>query len=121
MALQTDLMGLGMPGPLANLLGNATGTIAGVGTAQATAAILTSSMAKLTTGSGQTAFVFRSTTTISRLFFLYNSSATTALIFPPVGGTIVGQSQDASFSLAQNKSVIFWHFDTNTYVALLTA
>lgn len=121
MAIVTDLMGLGMPGPLATLLGNTPGTLAGAGTTQAAGTLISSSMAKLTTTGGATAFTFRSTTTISRLFFLYNSSATTALIYPPSGGTIVGLSQDAAFSLAQNKSVLIWHFDLNTYVANLTA
>lgn len=121
MALVSDLMGLGMPGPLATLLGNTPGTLAGTGTAQTGATQITTSMAKLTTTGGATAFVFRSTSTITRLFFLYNSSATTALIYPPSGGTIVGLSQDAAFSLAQNKSVIFWRYDANTFVANLTA
>lgn len=121
MAIVTDLMGLGMPGPLATLLGNTPGTIAGVGTSQATGALINSSMAQLTTTGGATAFTFRSTTTISRLFFLYNSSATSALIYPQVGGTIIGLSQDAAFTLAQNKSVLFWHWNSTTWVANLTA
>lgn len=121
MALQSDLMGVGMPAALATLLGNTPGTLAGAGTSQTGATQITSSMAQLTTSSGQTAFVFRSTATITRLFFLYNSSSTTALIYPQSGGTIVGLSQDAAFSLAQNKCVIFWHWNSTTWVANLTA
>lgn len=123
MALQTGLMGLGMPAELATLLGNNTSTVAGVGTAQAGAANLTSSMANLTATSGQTAFILRSTASITRLYFLCNTSAgaTTALIYPAVGGTIQGLSQDAAFSLAQNKSAIIWHFSSLLWIPLLTA
>lgn len=121
MPLTTSLVGLGMPVELASLIGNTPATIAGVGTSQAGAATLTSSMAQLTTGSGQTAFVFRGTSSITRLFFLFNTSATTALIYPQVGGTIQGQSQDAAFSIAQNKGAIFWHFSSLIWVPVLSA
>lgn len=121
MALQTNLVGLGMPAELATLLGNNTSTVAGVGTSQAGAANLTSSMANLTTGSGQTAFIFRSTASITRLYFLCNTSATTALLYPAVGGTIQGSAQDASFSVAQNKAVLVWHFSSLLWIPLLSA
>lgn len=121
MAMISDLMGLGMPGPLASLLGNTPTTIAGVGTSQAGAAKLNASMVQLTTGSGQTAFIFNSAASLSRLYFIYNSSATTALLFPGVGGTIVGSSQDASLSLAQNKSVMVWHYSSLIWVPLISA
>lgn len=121
MALATGLIGLGMPAEQASLLGNTPATLAGVGTAQAGATIISSSMAQLTTSSGQTAFVFRSTSSITRLFFMFNTTATTALIFPAVGGTIQGQSQDASFSIAQNKGAFFWHFSSLVWVPILSA
>lgn len=121
MALATGLIGLGMPVELAQLLGNTPATLAGVGTSQAGATSLTSSMAQLTTSSGQTAFVFRSTASITRLYFLFNTTATTALIYPAVGGTIQGASQDAAFSIAQNKGAIFWHFSSLVWVPVLSA
>lgn len=121
MATQTDLMGLGMPGPLAQLLGNMPAGLTGATTAQATGTPITSSMAELTTAGGATAFTFRSTTSISRLFFLFNPSSTTALIYPPVGGNINGAATDAAFSLAQNKAAIFWHYSPLLYRAVLTA
>lgn len=121
MALTASLMGLGMPAELASILGNTPATLAGVGTAQTGATSLSSSMANLTTSSGQTAFVLRGTSSISRIFFLCNTTATTALIFPQAGGTIQGLSQDASFSLAQNKSCLIWHFSTLLWIPLLSA
>lgn len=121
MATQTDLMGLGMPGPLAQLLGNMPTTLAGIGTANTTGAIITSSMLELTTSSGQTAFILRSTAGISRLFFLFNSSSTTALIYPPIGGNINQAGTDTALSLVQNKAVILWHFSPLVYRSVLTA
>lgn len=121
MALTSDLVGLGMPGEVARLLGNIPATLAGAGTSQAAGTRISSSMAQLTTTGGATAFVLPSTASITRLFFLCNTSSTTALIYPQVGGTIQGASQDAAFSLAQNKSVIIWHFSTLIWVPLLTA
>lgn len=121
MALQTGLMGLGMPAELATLLGNNTATLAGVGTAQTGATAISASMANLTTSSGQTAFIFRSTASITRLYFLCNTTATTALLYPAVGGTIQGSAQDASFSIAQNKACLVWHFSSLLWIPLLSA
>lgn len=121
MALSVNLIGLGMPAALAQLLGNTPATLTGVGTAQTGAAQITSSMAQLVTSSGQTAFVFRPTVSITRLFFMFNTTATTALIYPAAGGTIQGASQDAAFSIAQNKGALFWHFSPLIYVPLLSA
>lgn len=120
MATQTDLMGLGMPGALATVLGNQPTTIAGIGTTQAGAAALRS-MAALTTAGGATAFVIPAGTSLSRLFFLNNTSSTTALIFPPSGGNFNTGSTDASISLAQNKSMIIWRFSATQFFTLLTA
>lgn len=122
MATQTDLMGSGMPAALANLLGNRPATIAGVGTAQAGAAVL-ASMSALTTTGGATAFIIPSAAGLSRLFFLNNTSSTTALIYPPAGLSAAFNtgSADAAFSLAQNKSVIIWRFSATQFFTLLTA
>lgn len=121
MALQSDLMGSGMPAALATLLGNNIATIAGVGTAQTGAAKINSSMVALTTASSQTAFIFNSAATLSRLYFIYNSSSTTALLYPGVGGTILGSAQNASYSLTQNRQVLIWHFSSLLWIPLLGA
>ena len=60
-------------------------------------------------------------TSISRLFFIFNPSSTTALLYPPVGGNINGATTDAAFSLAQNKAAIFWHYSPLLYRVVLTA
>lgn len=121
MALQTDLMGAGIPDVAARLLGNTPATFAGAGTAQTGATTIRSSMADLTTAGGATAFVMSSTTSITRLFFLCNTSSTTALIYPPSGGAWNNGSTDAAFSLAQNKTALAWRFSTNVWRIVLTA
>lgn len=120
MATRSDLMGSGMPAQLATLLGNTPASITGVGTTQATGATL-QSMASLVTTGGATAFTISANTSLSRLYFVFNGSSTTALIYPPVGGAIGGGATDAAFSLVQGKSVLIWRFSTNVFPAILTA
>lgn len=121
MSTVQDLMGLGMPGPLANRLGNTPTTIAGTGTAAVGAALVQSGLTNATTSSGQTAFIFNSAASLGRPFFFFNSSATTALVYPPSGGNFNGGSADASFSVAQNKLAIFIRISTNAWASILTA
>lgn len=121
MALQTDLMGAGIPDVAARLLGNNPTAYAGFGTAQATGTVIRQSMADLTTAGGATAFTLNSTAGITRLFFLCNTSSTTALIFPPSGGAINNGSTDASVNLAQNKTALVWRYSTTAWRFLLTA
>lgn len=122
MATTADLMGLGMPGPLANLLGNTPTQVTGVGTTQASGATLRSMSSLITTG-GATAFTISPNAALSRLFFVFNGSSTTALIYPPVGASaaIGGGGTDAAFSLVQGKSAIIWRFSTTVFGAVLTA
>lgn len=121
MSTVADLMGLGMPGPLANRLGNTPTTIAGVGTAAATAALIQTGLTNATTSSGQTAFIFNSSASLGRPFTFFCSTATTALVFPPTGGNFNGGSTDASFSVAQNKTAIFTRISSTAWCVNLTA
>lgn len=121
MALATDLMGAGIPDVAARLLGNTPSSYTGVGTAQATGTVIRNSMADLVTASGQTAFVLNSTASLTRLFFLCNTTSDTALIFPPSGGAINNGSTDASVNLAQNKTAIVWRYSQTKWRFLLTA
>ena len=121
MSTVLDFMGLGMPGPLANRLGNTPATVAGVGTAQTGGATLQTTATLATTSSGQTAFVLPSGASLGRPFWFFNSSATTALVYPPSGGAIQGGSTDAAFSVAQNKTVIFMRLSSTAWCANLTA
>lgn len=121
MSTVQDLMGLGFPGPLANRLGNSPITIAGVGTTNTGAALIQSGLTNATTASSQTAFIFNAAASLGRPFYFFNSSATTALVYPPVGGNFNGGSTDASFSVAQNKFCTFMRLSTNNWATNLTA
>lgn len=121
MSTVQDFMGLGMPGPLANRIGNTPATLAGVGTAQTGAAAIQTALTNATTAGGATAFVLPSSASLGRAFYFFNSSATTALVFPPSGGNINGGSTDASFSVAQNKFVTFMRLSTTAWAANLSA
>lgn len=99
------LMGVGIPDQAARKLGNTLRTIAGVGTAQVGAAPITVNAASLTTSGGQTAFVLPTTWEIGDNVTVWNTSATTALIYPQSGGAIDGGSTDAAVSVLQNGSL----------------
>jgi hypothetical protein len=111
MAKTSDLTGLGMAPALAGYLNEDVSTVAGVGTSQTGAAPLTTPTTILTTTGGQTAFILPSgtsnpgLTSIGNELVVYNTSSTTALIFPPVSGTLNGGS--SSLSVAQNKGASF--------------
>ncbi len=123
MALPTDLMGLGMAPALAALEGLAIpAVVAGTTTAQATAAPLASgTLQQVTTAGGQTAFRLPSDMPLAAPVVFYNSTATAALVFPPTGGNINEAAANASFSVAQSKTTIFWRVSATKWIANLSA
>lgn len=102
-----NLVLLGMPGAQAIEIGNTINTFAGVGTAQAGAKALTTNVGLLTTTGGATAFRIDTRWSLGNSVQVFNTSATAALVYPPVGGAIDGGSTDASVSIAQNEGRIF--------------
>ena len=121
MSTVLDLMGLGLPGPLSARLGNTPVTQAGAGTANTTATVIQGHLTIGTTASSQTAFIFNSGTSLGSPNWFFNSSATTALVFPPVGGNFNTGSTDASFSVAQNKGAMFMRLSSTAWYVILTA
>lgn len=111
---------LGIADQAALKLGNTQRTIAGVGTAQTGAANITVNVALLTTSGGATAFVFPTTWEILDEISVFNTSATTALVFPQSGGNINGGSTDASISVAQNQGVTFIKTSATDWKAIAT-
>jgi hypothetical protein len=106
--LGSDMMGLGMPAALANLTGETIpASVAGAGTAQSGATPLTGTINQVTTASGQTAVLLPSTQPLGTAVNVYVSTATTALVFPPVGGAINELSANASTSVAQGRLASF--------------
>jgi hypothetical protein len=127
-ALTNDLIGLGVPGPVAAYLGEVQRTVAGAGTAQKTDAAaatadnyLALGINTVTTASSQTAVQIQSTFPVGRSCIVNVTSSTTGLVFPPSGCTIQGGSADASFSCAQNKPTMFVRTGATTFIAFLSA
>lgn len=117
---EDDLTGLGMPPQLADLIGSQPITQAGAGTTQGTATSLRTQSVELTTAGGQTAFIVPAIIGINREVLVVNTSATPALIFPPVGGTMNGVL-NASFSVAQNKPAVIWQYKRGFWTVFLSA
>ena len=106
--LSSDMMGLGMPAALANLVGDTIpASVAGVGTAQSGATPLTGTINQVTTSAGQTAFLLPSTQPLGTSVNVYVSTSTAALVFPPSGGNINEGAANASFSVAQSRVASF--------------
>lgn len=105
--LGSEMMGLGVAPALANLMGEAIAAVTAVGTAQVGAAALVPTINQVTTSAGQTAVVLPSTQPLATSIQVYVPSATTALVFPPSGGTINEGAANASFSVAQARLATF--------------
>lgn len=122
MALSVDLIGLGIdPGQAQRLGTTQITTVAGVGTAQAGAAAIRVDNVLATTAGGATAFVLPSTASIDNEIWVTNSTATAALVFPPVGGAINAAATDASVSIAQNLARVFIRKSQTRWISFLTA
>ena len=108
MSTTVDLMGLGMPPALAARLGYNPATLAGVGTTQTGAAVVSSALTLLTTTSGQVAFILNSAISTGRPVFLWNTGTTySATVYPPSGGSINGLATNAGFILPPLTGGIF--------------
>lgn len=105
--LATDMMGLGTPAALANLMGESIASVTAVGTAQVGAAALTGTINQVTTSAGQTAVVLPSNQPLATSVQVYVPSATAALVFPPSGANINESAANASFSVAQARLASF--------------
>ena len=121
MSTVQDLMGLGMPGPLANRLGNTPTAVTGTGTAAVGAAQIQTAVTILTTASSQTACILPSAASLGRPFYVFCTTATTGLVYPPTGGNFNNGTTDASFSVAQNKTAIFIRLTSTIWSVVLTA
>ena len=121
MTLQTDLTGIGWPGAWAEAEGHTIGTLAGIGTAQSGAARISNTMTLVTTSSGQTAVVLPANMPLASPYFVYNNSATAALLFPPSGCTIDNGSANASVSIAQNRGRMVIRVSATAFITVYGA
>jgi hypothetical protein len=115
-----NLVGFGMNPIQASMLGANPVAVAGVGTSQTGAATLKGKSCELTTSGGQTAFIIPAVRGMQEPQHVFTSSATTALVFVPVGHTLNG-TLNGSLSVAQNKAAILWQYNKGFWASLLAA
>ncbi len=123
MALDSDLMGAGMPAELALQIGETISNLTAAGTTQTTGLALTPLQTGITlaTAGGADSATLSISTPRWRPIFVSVQTATTANIFPPSGHTINAAAQDAAVTIAQNLARIFIRTNSNHWVSFLAA
>lgn len=124
MAIASDLMGLGLPGPLARYLSfdNLAVTATGTSSTDAYALGATVSFVTLTTASSQTGVKFHADTPLMRPIFVTNPTSTTGIVYPSAGASLNGgTATTAGQNLAQNKTAIYIRVSSTVWVSILTA
>jgi hypothetical protein len=120
------LMGMGMSGEQAGLIGADPSKCVGIGTSQTGAAVILTDNCELSVSSGQTAVILPSSVTNDAVvlndYWITNQSgtATNALVFVPSGHKLNGTS-NASLTLGQFKSCIMWQYKYQNWTYVLTA
>lgn len=105
-----------------NVTPNSVDALTTAGTTQSGAPLLVGAVNILTTAASQTAALLPTSHPLGSPIIVRVNTATTAVIFPPVGGSINGGSANASFSVAQNKPTVFYaHPNGIDYTAVLSA
>jgi hypothetical protein len=102
-------MGVGMPGEQATLLGQSVLTsVTAAGTTQGTATPITASQTVFTSAAGANGGILSGSASLTRFFFVRNSSASTASlnIYPPTGGSINGGAANAPLIVAIGQSAL---------------
>ena len=115
-----DLMGASMAWPLAAELGNDVTSINGAGTTAGAATPITSHFVLVNGASSQTGAILPSGATLGAQFYVTCPTATTAVVYCPVSGTMNGTT-NAGLSLAQNKTAVFIRNSNTDWVSILTA
>ena len=123
MALTNDLMGLGFPAKQADAIGlNPIAAVTAAGTTTADATVLKKAQNYVNmTASGSDGVRLPTDMPLNKPYFVYNSSGSTGLVYPPTGGTINGGSTNAGLSTATLKFAMFIRYSTTGVNAILTA
>lgn len=123
MALDKDLMGVGIPDSAARRIGLPVNFAAtGAGTTSADATVLNAQNKVVTlTATGSDGIRFATNMPLMTPHWVFNSSGSTGKVYPPTGGAINGGSTDAGLSLTTLKVAIFLRISTNVVISNLTA
>lgn len=118
MALQTDLMGTGVPYNTAALLGYAPQLVAAAGTTQGNAAPVQSKLVEMT-ATGADGIILGNADQGTPVY-VYNSSASTGLVYVPVGHTL-NNTLNGSLSLLTHKGAMFVQYKNKFWMSVLSA
>lgn len=120
MASIQELMGSGMPAAQASKLGSdPVTTFAAAGTTQATATLLTSNFANVTTVAANSGVRLRSASG-SGLTVVVNNGANVLSIYPATGEKINGAATNAAITVAPGKCVMMYG-DNNQWAGNISA
>lgn len=121
-ASASDLAALGVPPEQAKRIGDILATVVTAGTTAAAAtAAPAASFLVLTTAGSQTGVVLPSHNAL-RTVIVTNPTATTGIVYPPVGATLNGgTATTGGQNLAQNKTLIVFYVTPTVLVSILTA
>ena len=109
MALQIDLMAVGMPTEQSLLLGQGVlASVTAAGTTAGTATAITGSQIQVTSASTATGIILPATPTLTRFFFIRNLIASTAAlnVYPPTGGRINNLAANAPIVVPAGESIL---------------
>ena len=122
MARIRDLMGSGVPAMQATMTVGGTGTIAGVGTSQATGVLVSYANNILTTAGGATAAVLPTNAQGSNIgdeHFIFTSSSTTGIVYP--GGSDTANGSTGGINVAQSKMLHIKRLSATAWGYIITA
>lgn len=121
MSLAVSLMAVGMPTEQAVRIGYENSVpLDGNGTIQATATpiIATNNNVALGTIVGQTAFILPADAELFQEYFVLNTTADAALIYPPIGDTINDEALNAAVAIPLDTAMIFMRVEDGRWVTL---
>ena len=120
MSTVQDLMGLGLPGPLASRLGNTPTALTTTGTSSTTAALIQNHVTQLTTAGSQTGAILPSAASLGGPFYVTNLTSTGAVIYPPAGCSF-NTSAGTSYSMAQYNTAMFIRVSSTVFAVMAGA
>ena len=122
-ALTTSLMGSGMSSQLATQLGEVIVSATGVGTVQGGSSPIArgGQVVLFTTAASNTAITLDAAIAVGDVVEISTITATTALVYPPTGGTIDQGAANASTSVAQNKTRRIRRVSPTAFTSMLGA
>jgi hypothetical protein len=107
-------MGAGFAGEQARLIGSNYQLIAGKGTTQVGAAVLTSKNCELNPSGGNTAFILPANAGINETYAPVNNQATAGTIWVPVGQFLNG-TQNGNVTVSNSSAVFLWQYKPNNW------